>query len=506
MSGGTAVAFAIGLPLFGTLLILLNDRYPNIREAITLTTSVCLALIVYGLVPEVTSGGRPGFILAEIVPGLPIAFKVEPLGMLFAMVASGLWVVTTIYAIGYMRSHHEVQQTRFYACFAIAISSAMGIAFAGNMLTLFIFYEVLTISTYPLVTHSETKDAVKAGRTYLGILIGTSIAFLLLAIIWTWYLTGTLDFTPGGILKGKADGPILGLLLFLYMYGIGKAALMPMHRWLPAAMVAPTPVSALLHAVAVVKAGVFTVLKVIVYIFGIDTLAGISQDDWLMYIAAFTVIAASCVALKKDNLKARLAYSTVSQLSYIILGAALASSLGIIGGGMHIAMHAFGKITLFFCAGAILVASHKTEVSEMDGLGRLMPITFLFFFIGSLSVIGLPPLGGSWSKWYLMLAAADAGQVIFIFVFMISSLLNIAYLMPLVARGFFSEAKDNGHHHEDDHHGEPSFWNGVRFGNVREAPPFCLLAMAITSVGCVLLFFYADKIYRLLAPVAGIQG
>jgi multicomponent Na+:H+ antiporter subunit D len=290
------------------------------------------------------------------------------------------------------------------------------------------------------------------------------------------------------------------------MYGIGKAALMPMHRWLPAAMVAPTPVSALLHAVAVVKAGVFTVLKVIVYIFGIDTLAGISQDDWLMYIAAFTVIAASCVALKKDNLKARLAYSTVSQLSYIILGAALASSLGIIGGGMHIAMHAFGKITLFFCAGAILVASHKTEVSEMDGLGRVMPITFLFFFIGSLSVIGLPPLGGSWSKWYLMLAAADAGQVIFMFVFMISSLLNIAYLMPLVARGFFSEAKDNGHHHEDDHHGEPSFWNGVRFGNVREAPPFCLLAMAITSVGCVLLFFYADKIYRLLAPVAGIQG
>jgi multicomponent Na+:H+ antiporter subunit D len=506
MSGGTAVAFAIGLPLFGTLLILLNDRYPNIREAITISTSVCLALIVYGLVPEVTTGGRPGFVLAEIFPGLPIAFKVEPLGMLFALVASGLWVVTSIYAIGYMRSHHEVQQTRFYACFAIAISSAMGIAFAGNMLTLFIFYEVLTISTYPLVTHSETKDAVKAGRTYLGILIGTSVAFLLLAIIWTWFLTGTLDFTPGGILKGKADGPVIGLLLFLYMYGIGKAALMPMHRWLPAAMVAPTPVSALLHAVAVVKAGVFTVLKVIVYIFGIDTLAGIAEDDWLMYIAAFTVIAASCVALKKDNLKARLAYSTVSQLSYIILGAALASSLGIIGGGMHIAMHAFGKITLFFCAGAILVASHKTEVSEMDGLGRVMPITFLFFFVGSLSVIGLPPLGGSWSKWYLMLAAADAGQVIFMFVFMISSLLNIAYLMPLVARGFFSEAKDNGHHHEDDHHGEPSFWNGVRFGNVREAPPFCLLAMAITSVGCVLLFFYADKIYRLLAPVAGIQG
>ena len=506
MSGGTAVAFAIGLPLFGTILILLNDRYPNIREGITITTSICLALVVFGLVPEVTSGGRPGFVLAEIVPGLPIAFKIEPLGMLFAMVASGLWVVTSIYAIGYMRSHHEVQQTRFYACFAIAISSAMGICFAGNMLTLFIFYEVLTISTYPLVTHSESKDAVKAGRTYLGILIGTSIAFLLLAIIWTWFLTGTLDFTPGGILKGKADGPILGILLFLYMYGIGKAALMPMHRWLPAAMVAPTPVSALLHAVAVVKAGVFTVLKVIVYIFGIDTLAGIGQDDWLMYIAAFTVIAASCVALTKDNLKARLAYSTVSQLSYIILGAALANSLGIIGGGMHIAMHAFGKITLFFCAGAILVASHKTEISEMDGLGRVMPFTFIFFLIGSLSVIGLPPLGGSWSKWYLMLSAAEAGQIIFMFVFMLSSLLNIAYLMPLVARGFFAEAKDNAKILKETHSEKVNFWNGVRIGNIREAPPFCIFAMAITSTGCILLFFYADKIYRLLAPVAGIQG
>ncbi|MBK18404.1 MAG: cation:proton antiporter [Rhodospirillaceae bacterium] len=504
MTGGTAVAFAIGLPIFGMVLILLNDRYPNLRDAITLATSACLALIVFGLVPEVTSGGRPGFVLAEIVPGLAIAFEVEPLGMLFAMVASGLWVVTTFYSIGYMRSHHEENQTRFYACFAIAISSAMGICFSANMLTLFIFYEILTISTYPLVIHSETKDAVKAGRTYLGILIGTSIAFLLMAIIWTWFLTGTLDFTPGGILKGKAEGPILGLLLFLYMYGIGKAALMPIHRWLPAAMVAPTPVSALLHAVAVVKAGVFTVLKVIVYIFGIDTLAGIGQDDWLMYIAAFTVIVASCVALTKDNLKARLAYSTVSQLSYIVLGAALANSIGIIGGGMHIAMHAFGKITLFFCAGAILVASHKTEISEMDGLGRVMPFTFIAFLIGSLSVIGLPPLGGSWSKWYLMLSAAEANLIFFMIVFMASSLLNIAYLMPLVARGFFLPERKDDHH--DDHHEEVDFWNGVRFGKIKEAPPFCLFAMTITSAGCILLFFYADRIYKMLAPVAGIQG
>ena len=503
MTGSTAIAFAIGLPIFGVILILLNDRYPNIRDTITLTISGCLALIVFGMVPEVTSGERPTLTILEIIPGLPIAFKVEPLGMLFAMVASGLWVVTTFYSIGYMRSHREVKQTRFYACFAIAIFSAMGICFAGNMLTLFIFYEILTISTYPLVIHSETKEAVKAGRTYLGLLIGTSVAFLLLAIVWTWFLTGTLDFTPGGILKEKADGPILGILLFLYMYGIGKAALMPIHRWLPAAMVAPTPVSALLHAVAVVKAGVFTVLKVIVYIFGTDTLAGIGQDDWLMYTAAFTVIVASCVALTKDNLKARLAYSTVSQLSYIILGAALANSLGIIGGGMHIAMHAFGKITLFFCAGAILVASHKTEISEMKGLGRVMPLTFTAFFIGSLSVIGLPPLGGSWSKWYLMLSASEAGLIFFMLIFMLSSLLNIAYLMPVVARGFFSAPEKPEHHDTDQPVG---FWNGLNIGKIHEAPPFCLFAMAITSGGCILLFFYADKIYKMLAPVAGIQS
>jgi multicomponent Na+:H+ antiporter subunit D len=514
MTGSTAIAFAIGLPLFGTLLILLNDRYPNIREAITLVTSVCLLLIVVGMVPEVTAGGRPELILFHMLPGLPIAFKVEPLGMLFALVSSGLWVVTSLYSIGYMRAHREENQTRFYACFAVAISSVMGICFSGNMLTLFVFYEVLTLSTYPLVIHSGTPEAAKAGRTYLGILIGTSVGFLLLAIIWTWSLTGTLDFTPGGILKGKADGPVIGILLFLYMYGTGKAALMPFHRWLPAAMVAPTPVSALLHAVAVVKAGVFTVVKVIVYIFGTDTLAGIGHDDWLMYVAAFTIIAASCVALTKDNLKARLAYSTVSQLSYIVLGAALANAYGIMGGSMHIATHAFGKITLFFCAGAIMVASHKTEISEMDGLGRVMPFTFIAFLIGTMSIIGLPPMGGAWGKWYLILAAAEADQIIFIVVLMVSSLLNVAYLMPVIGRGFFRPAKDSGHGHNDEGHSDEAHhegqthngWHGIRFGTIREAPPFCLLAMAASSIGCVLLFIYADRVFNLLAPVAGIKG
>ncbi|MEE2999930.1 MAG: proton-conducting transporter membrane subunit [Pseudomonadota bacterium] len=498
------IIWTILIPIIGSIGILITGKIPNLRETVTLTTAVVLFLVVAGLTPAVMTGERPSLTLVELVPGLNINFTVEPLGMLFGLVASGLWIINSIYSIGYMRGHKEDNQTRFYFFFAIALASAIGVAFAGNMLTLFFCYEVLTLCTFPLVTHSGKPEAVKSGRIYLGILLGTSVGLQLIAIIWTWKATGTLDFTQGGILDGKVPAIGISILLFLYMYGIGKAALMPIHRWLPAAMVAPTPVSALLHAVAVVKAGVFTVLKVVIYIFGVDTLSGISEDNWLMYVAAFTLIASSCVAITKDNLKARLAYSTVSQLAYIVLGAALANGLGIMGGGMHIAMHAFGKITLFFCAGAIMVASHKTEISEMDGLGKVMPITFIAFFIGSLSVIGLPPMGGSWSKWYLMLSSAESGYIIFLIVFMASSLLNIAYLMPVVVRGFFADTKPSKNSH-DDHSENVDFWQGLQIGTIREAPPFCLLAITLSSIGCIVLFIYADSIYQLLAPIAGLK-
>jgi multicomponent Na+:H+ antiporter subunit D len=260
-------------------------------------------------------------------------------------------------------------------------------------------------------------------------------------------------------------------------------------------MVAPTPVSALLHAVAVVKAGVFTVMKVVVYVFGIDLLAETGQSEWLMYIAAATIIIASLVAMTKDNLKARLAYSTVSQLGYVVLGAALANAWGVIGGSMHIAMHAMGKITLFFCAGAIYTAAHKTEVSELDGLGRSMPVTFGAFLIGALSIIGLPPMGGSWSKWYLMLGAADADQLVMIAVLMISSLLNVAYLMPIAARGFLSPAPAEP---------QPAAVGAAAAPRSRfhEAPMFCVVPLSLTALGCVALFFFADPLYRLLEPLA----
>jgi multicomponent Na+:H+ antiporter subunit D len=484
MSHETILGLCLALPLGACGLVLLLGRWPNVREAATLLCGLALFGTAAQLLPDVEAGLRPATHIFTVMPGLSIALEVEPLGMLFALVASGLWIVTTCYSIGYMRGHHEKNQTRFFACFAIAIFAAVGAAFSANVFTLFVFYEVLTLSTFPLVTHHETEKAKKGGRVYLYVLLSTSICFLLFAMIWTWVLTGTLDFKPGGILRdANLSDSTLVVLLALYAFGTGKAALMPFHRWLPAAMVAPTPVSALLHAVAVVKVGVFTVLKIAVYVFGIDLLATTGISVWLMYAAGFTILAASLVAMTKDNLKARLAYSTISQLSYIVLGAALANRWSVVGGGMHIAMHAFGKITLFFCAGAIYVATNKTEISDMRGIGRTMPVTTLAFLLGSLSVIGLPPFGGSWSKWFLALGAADAHHVVFIAVLMISSLLNVMYLLPVVVRGFFFAPPD----------GETG---------VKEAPLFCVVPLGFTAVGGVALFFFAEPIYRLLLPMA----
>ncbi len=483
MDINTAILVAIALPALAAISNMILRRAPNVRDAVTLLAGLGTFGTVVSILATNGNATSEPFTLFTVMPGLDIAFNAEPLGLLFATVASGLWVVTHIYAIGYMRENKEQHHSRFFAAFSMAISSVMGLAFSANMFSLFLFYELLTISTYPLVVHKGTPEAIRGARTYLGILIGTSIGLQLVAIIWTYALTGTLDFTKGGILEGNVSGVLVPILLALYAFGIGKAALMPFHRWLPAAMVAPTPVSALLHAVAVVKAGVFTMLKVGIYIFGIDFLAETGASTWLMWLAAFTILAASIIAMRQDNLKKRLAYSTISQLSYITLGMALATSLGVIGGGMQIAMHAMGKITLFMAAGSIYVATHKTDISQMTGLGRALPVTFLAFMIGSLSIIGLPPLGGSWSKCVLILWAADAGQWIMIAVLMVSSLLNIAYLLPLVGRGFFLKGDDT----------IPVKW--------AEAGPLVWGPPAATALGCIVLFFYAGTIQEFLMPL-----
>ena len=464
------------LPVIGGVLVVLTGRWPNIRETISILTGIALFSLVLQLPTAV-----PVTVLAEPAPGFQLAFHIEPLGYVFACLASFLWIVTTVYAIGYMRGHHEQNQTRFYFWFAVAIAATMGVAFSGNMLTLFVFYEVLTLATWPLVTHSQTEEARRSGRLYLGILLSTSMGLLLLSIGLIWWLTGSLEFQPGGVFDGTVSAPLFAIIYALFVFGVGKAALMPFHKWLPAAMVAPTPVSALLHAVAVVKAGVFTIIKGTFYLFGIDNLSASGANEYLLPVAAITIVLASLIAMRQDNLKARLAYSTISQLSYVVLGALLANVVGVVAAAMHLVMHAFAKITLFFCAGAIMVASHKTEISDMGGLGRRMPFTMGAFLIGALAIIGLPPLGAMWSKWYLVLGVVENHYWSIAGVLIVSTLLNVAYLLPIPIRGFM----EGGQSGEDE--------------KISEAPLPCLLAIGVTAVGCVALFFYAPQLMNFIA-------
>lgn len=495
MSQELLMQWIIILPLLAIPGILLFHKKPNLREAVTLIVGALLLVSVIafyqGFEQSLAEGTSIYVHWWELLPGLDIAFRAEPLGVLFSLVAGSLWLVTSIYAIGYMRGHGEANQTRFYSCFAVAIAAVMGLAFADNLFTLFVFYEVLTLSTYPLVTHAGTDKARHGGRVYLSILLTTSILFFLFAIIGTWHEAGTLTFAAGGIFDESTSKVVAGVLLALFIFGIGKAAVMPFHRWLPAAMVAPTPVSALLHAVAVVKAGVFTILKVCVYVFGIDLLAELPVTDWLLYLATASVLLASLVAMRQDNLKKRLAYSTVSQLGYITIGALLATQSGVLGGTFHIVAHAFGKITLFFCAGAIMVAAHKTEISDMRGLAKTMPITMIAFFIGSMSIIGLPPAAGMWSKWYLLMGTLESEHWIVMTVLMISSLLNIAYLLPIPLRAFFDENRSVV---------------SIKRENIKEAPWPSLLALCITAIMTMVLFFWPQVFYGLAESLASVAG
>lgn len=486
MSPDMSILYALLLPLIGAVGIgLVGQRSPNLRESVTLSTAIGLMLIIWGILPAVMAGDRPSFELTELLPGLSIAFKIEPLGMVFTLLASLLWVVNSIYSIGYMRANNERHQTRFYVCFAIAISAVVGIAFSANLLTLLIFYEILTLSTYPLVAHKGDQATVKSARIYFGILIATSIGLLLPAIIWTYHLTGTLDFTSGGIMEGNITGPIVGVLLALYVFGIGKAAIMPVHKWLPSAMVAPTPVSALLHAVAVVKAGVFTITKVVIYIFGSEFLLTQPSTNWLLYLAAFTIISASIVALKQTNLKRLLAYSTIAQLSYVIMAVALLQPMSDIAAVLHIVAHGFGKITLFFAAGSIYIAANKTEIIQLKGIGRRMPWTMAAFTVGALSMIGIPLTAGFISKWYLLLGAFQAGSHIAIFTIIISTLLNALYFLPILYMGWFktetSPPKSN--------HGE--------------APLPIVIALMTTATFTIAFFFYNQPLLDLATQIAG---
>ena len=478
--------FAVLVSLLVIPILLSSGKRPNAREGWTLVAGLVKFGLVVSMLPAVLQGREFICTLATPFPNVPIQLHVDPLGMLFALVASFLWIFTSIYSIGYMRGLDEHGQTRFYAFFALALSSTIGVAFSANLFTLYLFYEILSLATYPLVTHHQDEEARISGRKYLAYILGTSVGLVLPAMLFCYYLTGTLDFTVGGILAGQASTPVLVTLFFVFLFGFAKAGIMPLHSWLPAAMVAPTPVSALLHAVAVVKVGVFSIVRVSTGIFGVDLLSSLSLGPAVAAVASVTILVGSMIALSQDELKRRLAFSTISQLSYIVLGIALLSPKGMLGGIVHIAMHAFGKITLFFCAGAIMVATGKKYISQMTGLGRAMPITLGAFFVGSLSVIGLPPTGGFYSKWNLLVGAVESDQLVFLAVLLISSFLNAVYFLPIVFKGFFAPMRP-----EED------------IGTMQEAPLCCLIPLAITAAMSILLFFYPDVFMQLTKQALG---
>ena len=474
---------AVLVPLLVIPVLMSSSRRPNIRETWVFTAGILMFGLVTSMTPLILAGHRIELTLFRLMPGADIALRVDGLGMLFALVASSLYIVTSLYSIGYMRGLKEHGQTRFVSFFALAIGATIGAAFSANLVTLYLFYEILSLATYPLVAHHEDETSRISARRYLTFILGTSIGLVLPAMIYCYHVTGTLEFSTAGIFAGQLSRPAATVLLLMFVFGFAKAGIMPFHSWLPAAMVAPTPVSALLHAVAVVKVGVFSIVRVLTGIFGVDLLGAFNLGTLIMVIAAFTILVSSCIALSQDELKRRLAFSTISQLSYIVFGVAMLSSMGQLGGVIHILMHAFGKITLFFCAGAIFVATGKKYISQMKGLGRQMPVTFAAFFIGSLGVIGLPPTGGFYSKWNLILGTLEAGQTGFMVVLLISSFLNAFYFLPIVYQGFFSKPDD-------------APLNAPVA--VREANLCLVVPLALTALASIALFFFPQMFVDLI--------
>ncbi|MEE4240119.1 MAG: monovalent cation/H+ antiporter subunit D family protein [Desulfopila sp.] len=480
---------ALLVPLLGTLGVMIRGKEENVREGISCISSIILFCIVLSLIPDIIAGKTLVCHLFTILPGLTITLRADAMSMIFAIVASSLWTIAVFYSMGYMRGLKEHAQTRFNACFALAIFGAIGVAFSDNLFTMYLFYEIVSICTYPLVAHHQDKEGYDGARKYIIYLTTTAKAFLLPAMILIYVLTGTLDFTTDiryGIFSPDLDKWLVIMLYVFCLFGFAKNGIMPFHHWLPGAMVAPTPVSALLHAVAVVKVGVFCTTRVMLYTFGLDTMTLLNLGIPTAYFVGFTVLAASIIALSKDNLKSRLAYSTVSQLSYIIMGVALLTEAGIQGGLIHIVNHAFAKITLFFCAGAIYVAAHKKYISEMEGLGRTMPFTFGAFAIASLSMIGAPPVAGFVTKWSLLVGSIQAHQIGILLILIASTMLNAAYFAPVTYKAFFGKRPEN-----------------EEFQGIKEAPLSMLIPILIACAISVLLGIFPNIMMEFVKVVTG---
>jgi len=471
---------AVLAPLVAIVPIVASSKWPDVRETWTLLAAFASFLLVASLVPQVDAATSVGSGAFEIVAGVALELRVDQAGLYFGLIASGLWVATSFYSIGYVRAHREGHQTRYFASFAACIGSTLGVAFAGNLVTFLVFYEMLSLATYPLVIHKESREAIRSGRKYLTYAL-TAGVLLLAAVLWTGRAAGTYNFEAGGILGVQAlDASSMRLLFLLFIAGVGvKAGLMPLHGWLPSAMVAPTPVSALLHAVAVVKSGVFGVIRVAGFVFGPETMEAHGLDSLLVLVAGATILLASFIALRADNLKRRLAYSTVGHLSYIVLGVALLNADGFAGGMLHMVNHATMKITLFFCAGAIIVHLHKERVSQLDGIGRAMPWTMGAFAVGALGLAGVPPVNGFLSKWLLCEGSGRWTMAILL----TSGLLNAAYFFPIVHRAFFRPP-------------------GEGLDGKGEAPLLMVVPICIVAALSLLLFFWPDLFLGMARDVA----
>ena len=481
------------IPMASALLIMLSAKRPNLREGFSVMGSLLTFAAILSLLPRIMAGGVYEWTPFILYPGVSVKFRLDGLGALFALTSSFLWVMAAFYCIGYMRALDEHAQTRFYFCYAVAVGAGIGVAFAGSLFTLYLFYEVISVITYPLVMHHQDEEGYLGGRKYIIYLMFTSKAFLLTAMALTFVTCGTLDFSTAGVMNGifpaGADQTMITVTYLLFLFGFAKSGIMPLHNWLPDAMVAPTPVSALLHAVVVVKAGVFSICRIMLSLFGVSLLQRTGLGLFTAYFVSFTIIVASVIAMTKTNLKARLAYSTVSQLSYIILGVAMLTPRAITGGLIHIANHAVSKITLFFCAGAIAAASGKKDIRELGGIGWRMPFTMVAFGLASLSMVGVPPVCGFVSKWYLALGSMDIHNSILLGVLLASSLLNACYFMPIVLTSFFGSppAGETGSGRIE----------GMRW------VPFMVAPLFITALVSVAIGIYPDFLVSITKLVGG---
>lgn len=397
-------------------------------------------LLLIAILLEGVAGGETYGVRMSVLPHLDLAFKADALGLLFISLSAVLWLLTTLYAIGYLEG--APHRSRFFGFFSLCVTATMGIAMAANLFTFFVFYELLTLSTFPLVVHRGTQKALRGGTIYLAYtLFGGTM--LLAGIVWLHHLVGHTEFVHTGILAGMSEGDdgALKIVFLLLLAGVGvKAALVPLHGWLPQAMVAPAPVSALLHAVAVVKAGAFGIVRIVYEVYGVERAQALGVLTPLAVIAALTIVWGSFRALFQDDLKKRLAYSTVSQVSYIALGTAIVGPIATIGGLAHLVHQGIMKITLFFCAGNFAETLGIHKVSEMNGVGRRMPLSMLAFSFAALGMIGVPATAGAVSKAWLSDGAAAAGMGWATVVLWTSSLLNAAYFLPILWRAWAREA------------------------------------------------------------------